>query len=381
MKKKIDLEIAQLKMQKEPEDKLKISDKNQDTSFDIFYDIYYKDNESFFYIIMQENTANAPFYFIRSYTIEELHKIKKIFRVFQEDDFEEIKSYMKELFEKKKVCLSFELDREDIINMQLNVGLFAREDKVILQLYREMIPQEEKDQKLLDLYNLEKDKIKLLKQIKLIAETFNGNQQDKEIINYIKNILNSTEIPGIEDLKEGNNDEQQFVENNLLLEKKVKEEKKEKKEEIIEIKAKEEQPKIIGKDENQNKIEIEGDLENSDLIENKNTQIFTNLEKVYNFSKKIGNFNIVLSVKNIFNESWDAGTVNLVYNEEKSHIKCKDISNCEYDVGCGQDCDFLISFDEKDLKPGKKYKCCLSLYANGKKITEEDVVFKIRMSE
>ena len=89
-KKEIDLEIAKMPHDPKSEgDKLKI---NQDTSYDIFYDIYIKDEESYFYIKMIENTANAPFYYIRSYTIQDLYKINKIFKVFENDNFGEIKN-------------------------------------------------------------------------------------------------------------------------------------------------------------------------------------------------------------------------------------------------------------------------------------------------
>ena len=339
-KREIDLEIAKmLRMEKKPDNKLKLSQKNQDTSFDIFYDIFNKDNESFFYIIMQENTANAPFYYIRSFTIKDLHDINKIFKVFEENNFDEIKGYIQTLFEKNKIILTFELKREDIINMELNVVLFANPDKINLKLYREMIPQEEKDQKLLELYNLEKNKNKLLKEIKSIIEANVGNQKNKEIINNIKHILTSIEIPGIEDLKE---------------------DKKEIPKEIPK-----EMPKEV--------------IKNSDLSNDINAQIFPDLRKVYNFSKKNGNFNIFLTIKNIFDEDWPQGSFKLVYNEE--HIRCKEVINCAYDIGKGQDGDFIVCFDGKDLKPGKKYKCCLQLYVNEKKVTDEDAIFKIRISD
>ena len=423
-KREIDLEIAKmLRMEKKPDNKLKLSQKNQDTSFDIFYDIFNKDNESFFYIIMQENTANAPFYYIRSFTIKDLHDINKIFKVFEENNFDEIKGYMQTLFEKNKIILTFELNREDIINMELNVVLFANPDKINLKLYREMIPQEEKDQKLLELYNLEKNKNKLLKEIKSIIEANVGNQKNKEIINNIKHILTSIEIPGIEDLKE---DKKEIQKENRIEDKKEdkkeykienkKEEKEEAKIEIkleanrkesneeikneikeeknIEIKEEKEEEKIMVleeakvevKEENDLNINIEDkkkkeDLMSSDIPSEINAQMFPDLRKVYNFSKKNGNFNIFLTIKNIFDEDWPQGSFKLVYNEEKSHIRCKEVINCAYDIGKGQDGDFIVCFDGKDLKPGKKYKCCLQLYVNEKKVTDEDAIFKIRISD
>ena len=428
MKRNIDLDIAKLlRIGKEPDNKLKLNQENQDTSFDIFYDIFYKDNERYFYIIMQENTANAPFYYIRSYTIKDLHDINKIFKVFEENNFEEIKGYMKTLFEKKKIVLTFELNSEDIINMELNVVLFANPDKINLKLYREMIPQEEKDQKLLDLYNLQKNKNQLLKEIKSIIESNIGNKQNKEIINNIAHILTSLEIPGIEDLKEDKKEEKIEDKKEDKKEEKIedkkedkienkKEEKEEAKIEIklevnrkesneeikneikeeknIEIKEEKEEEKIMVleeakvevKEENDLNINIEDkkkkeDLMSSDIPSEINAQMFPDLRKVYNFSKKNGNFNIFLTIKNIFDEDWPQGSFKLVYNEEKSHIRCKEVINCAYDIGKGQDGDFIVCFDGKDLKPGKKYKCCLQLYVNQKKVTDEDAIFKIRISD
>ena len=387
-KRKIDLEIAKLlRMEKQPDNKLKLNQENQDTSFDIFYDIFYKDNERYFYIIMQENTANAPFYYIRSYTIKDLHDINKIFKVFEENNFDEIKGYMKTLFEKKKIVLTFELNREDIINMELNVVLFANPDKINLKLYREMIPQEEKDQKLLELYNLQKNKNKLLKEIKSIIEANIGNKKNKEIINNISHILTSIEIPGIEDLKEDKKEEiKKENKKEYIIEDKKEDIQEDKNEEPkIEIK-----PEVMPKesyDEKKNEIKEDinekkkDDLMSSDLVNEIKAQIFPDLQDIYNFSKKKGNFNIVLTIKNIFNEDWPLGSFKLVYNEEKSHIRCKEIINCLYDIGSGQDGDFIVCFDGKDLKQGKKYKCCLQLYVNEKKVTDEDVIFKIRISE
>ena len=44
--------------------------------------------------------------------------------------------------------------------------------------------------------------------------------------------------------------------------------------------------------------------------------------------------------------------------------------------------DLPYGTDPKDFyKPGKKYKCCLQLYVNEKKVTDEDAIFKIRISD
>ena len=395
-KKEIDLEIAKMPHDPKSEgDKLKI---NQDTSYDIFYDIYIKDEESYFYIKMIENTANAPFYYIRSYTIQDLYKINKIFKVFENDNFGEIKNYMKKLFEKNKIQLKYE-QNEDIINMQLNVILFANEDKINFELYREMIPYEEQDEKLLDLYNQHKNKNKLIKEIKLLLNNFNGNQKDQQIINYLNNLINSKIIPGIEYFKEEEQKE------NIIIKKKEKNEIKEEiKEQKIIIEKNEINAKIKEEIKEENLI-IEknidnltnSDINNSDLA-NSDIQIlvqnnsnaneakveFTDLKGVYIFSKANGNFNITFNIKNISDEDWPLDSIKLVYNDEKSQIRSKTIVNCMYEIDKGQDGDFVVCFDEKEiklLKSAKKYKCYMNLYLNENKITNEDIIFKVKVVE
>ena len=195
IKRNIDIDIAEIA--NSPEKDSKKLEINEDTEFRIFYDIYNDEDEKYFYIKMVETTADAPFYYIRSYTINELHQLNKIFKVFENDNFEEIKKYMNTLFEKNKIKLNFE-QNEEIIKMNLDVILFADKDKVSFELYREMIPNEKKDSKLLDLYSSEKDKNKVIKQIYSFVYNFKGNK-DKEIIDNLKKLLKSKEIPGIEE--------------------------------------------------------------------------------------------------------------------------------------------------------------------------------------
>ena len=57
-----------------------VLDIDEDTSFNISYDTFIYDEKKYLYIKMEENTALAPFYYNRSYEINELHKINNIFR-------------------------------------------------------------------------------------------------------------------------------------------------------------------------------------------------------------------------------------------------------------------------------------------------------------
>ena len=55
-----------------------------------------------------------------------------------------------------------------------------------------------------------------------------------------------------------------------------------------------------------------------------------------------------------------------------------------YEIDKGQDGDFVVCFDEKEiklLKSAKKYKCYMNLYLNENKITNEDIIFKVKVVE
>ena len=193
IKRNIDLTLAQ--KVNETKTQLKIND---DTEYNIFYDICEENGEKLLYIKLEEITSDAPFYYNRSYSIEQLHKIHKIFKAFDKDDFEDFLSYFKELFDKGRIKLSFVDSNEERIKLELNAILVSRDLKLYFELYREMIPNK-KDEKLLELYELTKKKLKLLKEIKILADQFNqGNPQEKEIISKVKDIYNNFEIPGIE---------------------------------------------------------------------------------------------------------------------------------------------------------------------------------------
>ena len=134
-------------------------DIDEDTSFDISYDTFiYEENKKYIYIKLEENTANAPFYYNRSYEINQLHQIHNIFRAV---DIEETKERLKSLFDNKRVKLRYE---GDMIIMELYIDFFCERIKIEFELYKEMVPQKEKDKKLLELYFIQKRNLKILKE-------------------------------------------------------------------------------------------------------------------------------------------------------------------------------------------------------------------------
>ena len=288
---------------------------NNDTSFDIYYDICEWENEKYLYIKMIENTANAPFYYNKSYSIEDLYNLHKIFKA---DDIEEAKEDIKTLFEKGKITLLFDKN-ECIVIMKLDVINFATNYKINFELYREMIPQEEKDQKLIDLYDLEKKNLKYLKEFLSFLINLQEKKEEMEIIEELMKKINSSEIPGIE---------------------------------TVNIKKKDNN---IGQ-----KCKICPDLKNR-----------------YIFKVEKGNFNIILNLVNIYDFNWPSGKTELKCDEENSNIKPAKYVYQDFDIGAKQDGDFQVYFNNDDIKPGK-YICKLNLYVNGVKVEDSDIEINIK---
>ena len=417
MKRDIDQEIAQIVHDQE-EDTVQLAI-NEDTSYDINFGTYDNKDEKYFYIKMTENTAKAPFYYIRSYTIKDLHELHNIYKVFEKDNLDNLKNYMRTLFDKNKISLKFEED-EVIIKMDIKAQLFADDELLFFELYREMIPNKEKDEKLLDIYTLNKKEMKALKEITYFINNFKGNQKEMEFIKELKNILSLKEIPGIEEgiqLELGNPKDKEVekeIKNEIIEENIIQLEnpkKEEEEENIIQLEnpKKEEEEENINKneiienpkeEENENKIienteikinENDNDNNNNDLADSDisikrksskslNSQIFTNLQKHYRFNAKAGNFNIALNIKNIFDEEWKGNEIQLKCNEKDSNIKFSKVINFPFDLPKGQDNDFTLVFNEEDMKKGT-YKCYIDLFANGKKITDHSVRIKIIVKE
>ena len=295
---------------------------DEDTSFDIYYDIYNDGNTDYLYIKMTENTAVAPFYYNRSFTIEELQELDDIFRTC---DLNEIKDHIKNLFQEKRIKLIYDNNKE-IIKMELRVVLFVTKYTIYFKLYKQMIPEEIKDEQMLNLYEIEKNKIKMIKDLASIFNSF-SNQDEKAIGEKLKELILQFEIPGIEESES----------------------------DVISIHS--EMPA-------QNNI---------------NYEIFTNAKKQgkrYHLNEEKNTIDLV--VKNITNEDWPMNDIKLVCNEQTSTIKCK-VQDLEYEIGKGQDGEFILVFEPKDLIPGKKYQCNLELFLRGEKIKDGYAELLIRV--
>ena len=345
IKRDIDLKMAQ--EVKEVKHKLQI---NEDTKYNISYDIYTNDEEKFLYIKMEEFTCSAPFYYNRSYTVNDLHEIHKMFKGFEKFDFEDFLTYFKELFDKGKISLSFCDPSEERIKMKLDTVYFSKKVLIEFELYREMIiSEEEKDDKLLDIYILNKNYMKALKEITIYVNNFKGNQKEMELITELKNILSLKEIPGIEkgiklemptgkeqrikkkEKKEQNEQKEQkehenkieIIEENIIQvdnsseeedENKREREKEDENQREIKRELEEENEKNENQIIEQEEIIINEEKEDDDDNDDLNSKIFTDLKDNYTFSEK-DKIKIPLTIKNIFDEEWKAKTIKLICNE------------------------------------------------------------------
>lgn len=321
LKKEIDLQMSQEVPNQKTAEITKLSI-NEDTTYDIIYDVYDAGEQKYFYIKMLENTAVSPFYYNISYTIEELHNLH---RIFKSCDIYQLKEEIKSLFDEGKIKLSFD-ENETIIKMELKTILFVKKYKINFLLYREMIPEEEKDQLSLDLYSLEKKTLKKLKEMKLFLDQFKGNQEQIEIINNLIQKFNIFEIPGIE-AKQNDN--------------------------------------LSGSD-----ISIHpGNIKNIPAM-------YINVNKKhYKLSKEKNKIDLL--IRNIYDKAWPQNEI-ILKCKENSTLKCNRIDNFPYEIEKDQDGEFSIYYDPKDLEKGK-YETSLELYVSGKKIPNSDITLKIHI--
>ena len=354
---------------------------DEDTSFDIYYDIYNDGNTDYLYLKMTENTAVAPFYYNRSFTIEELQELDDIFRTC---DLNEIKDHIKSLFKEKKIKLIYDNDNKTIIKMELSVVLFVTKYKVYFKLYKQMIPEEIKDEQLLNLYEIEKSKIKMIKELASIFNSF-SNQEEKAFGEKLKQLIFQFEIPGIEEgqlnlggksgknivkIEEPNFDQKEINKKEDIIKEEENNETIEEKK-SIEYDQMSMQSKVIDNDNTNLFMSTISSISSMPIpTENKiNYKIFTNARKQgksYHLKEQRNTIDLVL--KNTTDEDWPMNDFKLVCNEQTSTIKCT-VSDLIYDIEKGQDGEFILTFDPKDLIPGK-YQCNLELFLRGEKIKD-----------
>ena len=366
IKRQIDLKLSQDESFLSKAEKAQLSI-NKDTAYNIYYNSYDSGDEQFLYLKLEENTADAPFFYHRTYDINELHLLHKIFK--SDDDVFQVKDDLKSMFKCNKIKISFQNANEDIIEMHLDVMNFAQNYIINFDLYKEMIP-EGKDDKLISLYDLTKSKLKLIKEIKFLLNNSKGNKDDNKIIEELKKIINSKEIPGLEKeniienqgFRDGHNQNKDEI---VIIEKeKIKEDEKLKENQNI-----------------QDNIEASEIMSSEIIPEKKNKKYqtkYTILKNRYVFIIGKESYSITLTLKNVTQENWPVGKIELKCDQKETSLCYSNIVYPIYDIGPGEDGDFSINFDKKDIIAGK-YLCKLGIFVNGIKLEDSDLPLNIRV--
>ena len=108
---------------------------------------------------LSEIGAFAPYIYESLLTLEEIQKNYKMFRSC--NDLEEVKTHINRLFQDKQIKLVKE--KEGLISFKIKVFNISEIKEIEIEAKRMMTPK--KDEALLKLYKIQKDQIKLLKEI------------------------------------------------------------------------------------------------------------------------------------------------------------------------------------------------------------------------
>ena len=338
MNKERDLKMAQ--EVKLPKFKLET---DEDTCYDIYYEILTYNDEKYLYIKLVENTCDAPFYYNCSYSIDDLYKLHRAFKSFERIDFEEILPYLENIFKKNKITLEYSNKNKKNIIMNLSSSLFETPFKTHFDLYSQIITTK-KDEKLLDLYNFEKKHLKILKKMK---DFLNGLKPDEDIKNILE-LYNKYPIPGIE-----------------KTEKPIK---------------KEENKKQTKLEEDKKQTKLEADKKQIKKEANKKP---TKLEvdKKFKFKFKyseVESFVVDINLKNTSKVDWPTNKIKLLCDKDNSDVNYSNIIYPFFDVDKGQDGEFHIIFDKKNFKPKDKKVCTLRVEVDNHQL--EKPIFQIRLN-
>ena len=147
---------------------------DDDTLFEFSYEV----EDDYLILKLSEIDALAPFIYIKKITLEELKKVHKMFKAC--DNLEEVKGHIYSLFKKNRIKLS----QKSKDTITFNIKAYYISDEVPITIIAEREMTDNKVPMLLKLYQLQKEKLKLLKEIENMA--INGNANCKEIKKKIK---------------------------------------------------------------------------------------------------------------------------------------------------------------------------------------------------
>ena len=284
---------------------------DEDTSFDIYFDIYHIDIDDYLYIKLIENSAISPFYYNKSFTLEDLRERHRIFNAVNID---QVKEALKKSFQFNKIKLVYDPESDGIL-IKLKAYLFCDEYTIDLPLCKEMIPKSERDDKLLTLYNINKNQIKIGKEIYSYLKSNPGNF-DRNLLNILKENFD------IIDNSDDNNSEAEQI--NLDF-KKIFNKKK----------------KAFFKKEKQNNEDYMGEVE----------------------------------IKNKTHFTWPKNSFEFKIDKNASDILCKNINYPIYEIVPEASGGFFFFFDAK-IEP-KEYTCFFDVYFNGKLLKGTQLQLKI----
>lgn len=279
--------------------KLKI-DEGED-SFDIFYDIHSYEQGKYISFKAIENTAVAPFFYTRSYEINELYKLNSIFRAV---DLEEAIENIEDLFKNNKVLLYYKGNK---MIMKFNAILFISPCVFEFELYKE-IPKIGKDEKLMELYNINKNRLKMAKKLYNSLKSEQGNEY-QEILDMLKANFDLNQEPlNIVTQGENNFDEEKMK-------------------------------KILGKP-----------------------------KKIKLFKNEFGFKGYILRAKfkNKTDKIWPLNFIQFKIDEIKSTILCEELINSVQETGVNESMEVLLYLGEK-VNPGN-YRFYLDVFVNEKKL-------------
>ena len=162
---------------------------NEDTSFKLNLTIQ---NEKELEFLLDETTAKSPYYYKRSFPLEDFYSLHNIFRPCL--SLEETLKHLLSVIHSNKMFISLKKNGEQL-EVKMNVIIFCTPYEIKFDIER--FSKEEKSSLLVDLYGKNKNmliKLKLLK--KMINESNN-----LKLKNELNNLFDKFKIPGIEKQK------------------------------------------------------------------------------------------------------------------------------------------------------------------------------------
>ena len=162
-------------------DKKKQIKLDDDTLFKFDCDV----EDDYLILKLSEIDALAPFIYIKKITLDELIEVHKVFKSC--NNLNEVKEHIDKLFEMKKIKLS-QNKREEII-FNFKIFYLSFEDKFQIIAKREMT--DDKDPMLIKLYDIQKQKLKILNEFENYIKSLGGT--GKEIEKKLKEIKENIE--------------------------------------------------------------------------------------------------------------------------------------------------------------------------------------------